>query len=647
QAVEVAKLSLWIRYMALNRDAFRDRLRSRARRGKPLNLLPNLSHNLKCGNSLIGDKTVAGDAAFDWQLEFPEAMQRGGFDAVIGNPPYERIQTMQTHGPEGVAFLKANYRSAASGNFDIYVCFIERGLAILKAKGHLGYICPHKFFQAEYGEPLRKLLSAGQHVRHILSFGDLQIFPQVSTYTCLIFLGKEPAKAIGFSQVAKLDSFAERREVGQSFSVKASSLSSSQWIFVSEETLGWMKKADAAGRPLGEAAKQVFVGLQTSADDVFLFEAVPAAKGTCTVRSESLGKQVKLETTLLKPVVRSGEIGRFWAKPTHFVLFPYTLRNSEAELISETELAKKFPLTWDYLLQNRTQLAARENGKFAGKGWWQLYPKNLEFWESPKILAPYMIQRLAAHYDTDDNYFVNVTTGGFGLRFGSEQQNKFVCGLMNSHLLDAYLKQVSTNFRGGYFAANKQFLDKLPIKVIDPNNKSEAKLERDIVVRVESIQVAHRQRLKLPIVLCRLIAHSAERVPCSLSHYLQPDFAATVKWDILIDDVQRAGFVHEILIESDGKEVTLTATVADKPDDEPRPLPVLRLTFKDDALRQFFYVCWRQFLAEHSRQPNIPARRNGRRARSRKQFILCSSTPSNRWSISPPPPATTSASFAN
>ena len=76
QAVEVAKLSLWLRYMALNRESFRDRLRSRSRRGKPLNLLPTLTRNLKRGNSLIDDSAVAGDAAFAWQKEFPEVMRR-------------------------------------------------------------------------------------------------------------------------------------------------------------------------------------------------------------------------------------------------------------------------------------------------------------------------------------------------------------------------------------------------------------------------------------------------------------------------------------------------------------------------------------------------------------------------------------------
>jgi type I restriction-modification system DNA methylase subunit len=600
QAVEVAKLNLWLRYMAVNRDPFIKRLRQK-RGGQPLSLLPNLTHNLKRGNSLIADKSIAGDTAFDWQKEFPETMKRGGFDVVIGNPPYERIQVMQANAPAAAEFLKANYRAAASGNFDIYVCFIERGLQLLNANGFFGYICPHKFFQAEYGAPVRKLLSDGKHVRHIVSFGDQQIFQKISTYTCLLHLAKSGCEAVDYAD-ADLEQFTTTHETLPSFKKSASSLSAAPWNFLSATTTKWMEKAAAAGKLLGELTKEVFVGLQTSADDVFLFESVAPRKNVCKVFSDSLQKEVELESALLKPVIRSGQIGRGWARPTHFVLFPYKLAKGKAELLAEKELVKQFPLAWDYLKKNEQQLRAREHGKFAEKGWWQLYPKNLEFWEMPKILAPYMIQELSAYYDEGSNYFVNVTTGGFGLRFDSPKMDKFVTGLLNSSLLDAYLKQVSTNFRGGYFAANKQFLDKLPIKLIDPKNKGEVKLENEVVECVEQIQAAHRQRMKLPEVLQRLIAHNQNRTPCNLAHYLQKDFAAAVKPEILIDDVQRTGFIHEIRVESDGQELTLIATIATKATDEPCPMPILRLAFKDDALSQFIYAGWKQFLAGHSRQ---------------------------------------------
>jgi hypothetical protein len=175
-------------------------------------------------------------------------------------------------------------------------------------------------------------------------------------------------------------------------------------------------------------------------------------------------------------------------------------------------------------------------------------------------------------------------------------------GLLNSRLLDFYLKQVSTTLRGGYFRYFTQFIEQLPIKRIDPKNKSETRIGKEVEERVEAIQAAYIQLRKLPEILQRLILHTQNRTPCNLAHYLQQDFAAEVKPEILIDDVQRAGFVHQITMKPEGRNLTFIAAVAEKSDNEPRPLPVLRLAFQDDALRQFIYACCRRFLGEHSRQ---------------------------------------------
>lgn len=93
-------------------------------------------------------------------------------------------------------------------------------------------------------------------------------------------------------------------------------------------------------------------------------------------------------------------------------------------------------------------------------------------WEQPKLMVPYMITRLAAYPDrTDSYYFINVTTGGYGLTVDdSHGELLFLSRLLNSRLLDFYLKKVSTNFQGGYFAANKQYIEQLPIRVIDFSN---------------------------------------------------------------------------------------------------------------------------------------------------------------------------------
>jgi Eco57I restriction-modification methylase len=190
QAVEVTKLSLLLKVLeGENQDSLTRQLKMWRERA-----LPDLGNNIKCGNSLIGpdfyqNKQIGllGDEdryrinAFDWNAEFPAIMKAGGFDAVIGNPPYVRIQTMKEWAPIEVEHYKQTYKSASNGNYDLYVVFVERGLSILNKNGRLGFILPHKFFNAQYGEPLRKVIADGKHLTEVVHFGDQQVFAGAST----------------------------------------------------------------------------------------------------------------------------------------------------------------------------------------------------------------------------------------------------------------------------------------------------------------------------------------------------------------------------------------------------------------------------------------------------------------------------------
>ncbi len=88
------------------------------------------------------------------KMNFLMFLMEGGFDAAVGNPPYIRIQALKEWAPVEVEFYKKNYHSASKGNYDIYLVFVEKGLDILKENGLLGYILPHKFFNAKYGQSL-------------------------------------------------------------------------------------------------------------------------------------------------------------------------------------------------------------------------------------------------------------------------------------------------------------------------------------------------------------------------------------------------------------------------------------------------------------------------------------------------------------
>ncbi|HKK18474.1 MAG TPA: DNA methyltransferase, partial [Opitutales bacterium] len=214
QAVEVTKLSLLLKVLEgetqqqLQRDFISERQR----------ILPDLGNNIQCGNSLIGpdfydneqmqlldEETKYRVNVFDWESAFPEVFKEGGFDCVIGNPPYIRIQSMREYAKQEADFYSKAYLSAAVGNYDIYVCFIEKGIKLLSESGLSSFIVPHKFLNATYGEALRKFLAAGEHTEEIVSFGAEQVFDQATTYTCIWTGSRTPRNRVKFQRAFNLN----------------------------------------------------------------------------------------------------------------------------------------------------------------------------------------------------------------------------------------------------------------------------------------------------------------------------------------------------------------------------------------------------------------------------------------------------------
>jgi hypothetical protein len=426
-------------------------------------------------------------------------VQRHGFDLMLGNPPYIRLQTLKKDSPELVEFYKQRYHSASKGNYDLYVCFVERGIELLHEQGQLGYILPHKFFNAQYGEPLREIISGRYEsrvnvLRHVVHFGDQQIFPGATNYVCLLFLAKAGAKSgCRFVQTDNLKRWLHSLQ-GNEGIISARDIKEDEWNFVVGRGSDLFERLKNMPVKLDQIA-DLFVGLQTSADTVFLFKDSKSSSGKITrLHSKELDEEVELETALLKPVLRSGEVGSYWARPSALVLFPYHQTAGGYELIPEKEFNRSYPMAWEYLRRNRTLLESREHGKFKETGWYQLYPKNLDLWDQPKVMIPYMITKLSAFIAQDSMYFVNVTTGGFGATLTTNSTSlPYLTALLNAPVLDWFFKRVSTTFHGGYFAANKQFLVQLPIRTLDFNDSNETARHDTIVCLVQWLLWLHAQ----------------------------------------------------------------------------------------------------------------------------------------------------------
>ena len=208
QAVEVTKLSLLLKVLeGENEQTLTRQIRMFRERA-----LPDLGNNIKCGNSLIDSNfyksqqmSLLGEEehyrinVFDWENEFSEVMKVGGFDAVIGNPPYIRIQALKEWVPLEVEFYKQRYTTANKGNYDIYVVFVERGLNLLNDHGQMGFILPNKFFSTDYGEALRQSITDRKALVKVVDFGHAQVFENATIYTCLLFLTEKPSKSISYA----------------------------------------------------------------------------------------------------------------------------------------------------------------------------------------------------------------------------------------------------------------------------------------------------------------------------------------------------------------------------------------------------------------------------------------------------------------
>ena len=172
ESVEIAKLSLWLNTAESNRK------------------LTSLNNNIKCGNSLIDDPLVAGDKAFNWKKEYPEIFANGGFDIVIGNPPYVLCQ------PSNTIESTLNYYKTfevASYKIDLFHLFFEKSTSLLKSDGKLGFITPNTYLNNKYIKPLREYILLNTKIDILINYKD-KVFIDAGVDVATIILTKNQTK---------------------------------------------------------------------------------------------------------------------------------------------------------------------------------------------------------------------------------------------------------------------------------------------------------------------------------------------------------------------------------------------------------------------------------------------------------------------
>ena len=430
---------------------------------------------------------------FHWKLEFPEVWYdkyrekvNGGFDVVLGNPPYIRIQEMRRSHTDEVDYYNLVFKSP-QGSYDIYILFVEKGLTLLKEGGVLGFILPNKFTKLDFARKLREMIRP--FLWKFVDFGDYQVFPEQTTYTGILFLRKPPAEdrqsvfMIARAPAELEDSLPEwlKKAENEMHPVPIPSLSGEPWILASKEEAEIMKKMESRSVPLGRIVEQIIVGIQTSADPIYILER-PIESGTYyRVFSKALGKEVLLEKEILKPLISGKHIERYYVRMSNkLLLFPYKLLpGGGARLIEPEEFQQDYPKAWEYLKMHEKTLRNREGGKFDDSRWYRFGRiQNLDKHERRKFGVPRLCDRLKVFLDYKGKlYFDNVDVNGILLKENSEYSPYFLLATLNSEFMNWRFKMGSVPFKGNYFSANKQFLEPLPIPVISFKMRDDKVLE--------------------------------------------------------------------------------------------------------------------------------------------------------------------------
>jgi type I restriction-modification system DNA methylase subunit len=416
---------------------------------------------------------------FHWEIEFPEVFlstdgnlrSDRGFDAVIGNPPYIRIQSL---GHDLANWCRRRY-AVAHGSFDAYLVFIERSAGLLAERGRLGFIVPNKFLKLDSAKNLRASLAKSGVVEEIIDFGDAQLFAGATNYTSILLLDTSGSARFRYRRViGSAPGIPTPREISESpanaFAI--GDFGADPWVLAAGAGREILETARRSSVPLSELAT-IFTGLQTSADAVYILEdRGPAPEGR-KVYSRAAEQVVVLEPDLLHPLASGADVGRYAFPPIrNLVLFPYHREEGEMTLLSKDDLSA-LPQTAAYLATHEAKLRGREGGAFDDDERWYAFGRtqNLGVQDRAKLAIPRLCEQLRAAVDAEGAiYMDNVDVNGLLISAEAPSMWTLAC-LLNSSLLGFLFKLHSVPFRGNFWSANRQFVAPLPIRLPDPQTE--------------------------------------------------------------------------------------------------------------------------------------------------------------------------------
>ena len=378
---------------------------------------------------------------------------KGGFDVVIGNPPYLRIQGLKEAYPEMTKYYDNTYK-AATGNYDIYVLFLERSYQLINRMGLVSFILPHKFLISDFGAGIRQFFSLNKGISELIHFGSELVFKDASTYTCILTISKQPNVGINYRNTIPSNLF----DAGQFSKIPYSILNEKQWILNNESDTTVLDKLAKQPKQLKDVFDRFVQGIITGRDAIFCISGNEIGEYIEVISQDK--RSFLIEKSILKPHLRGEDISRYKNLfNQEWLIFPYKLQQGKAILFTPKEMQTLFPKAFEYLQQFETELRERENSKFDNEYWYQ-YSRNqaISVLEQPKIITPEVCYGGSMTLDTH-NYYHNSKCHTLLLNETSGYQLKSILPILNSKLFWFYLSNTGNELRGGYIGVKRRVLE--------------------------------------------------------------------------------------------------------------------------------------------------------------------------------------------
>ena len=394
-----------------------------------------------------------------------------GFDIVIGNPPYLRIQELRKTNNKLADYLSKMYKSA-TGSFDLYVTFVERGLKLVKPTGVIYYIMPVKWTNSSFGKGLRNLCYEKSFMSSIINFVAYQVF-EASTYTGIHCFKK--AEKLSYLELDRdMKDNHELHEFLKSITAKdfvdIKIKNSDAWILTNKSVNKVLEKLNKCPYRLSDIFEKIFQGIATSKDDVyFLYDCHLVNSEEVEGYSKYLQRRIVIENGLVKPLLKGEDVHRYMPLSTdRFVIFPYDLSTGKAELFTESQIFSLFPKGYSYLKECETELRGREKGRFNNDKWYMFgRGQGLNYGGIPKLLAPEISLGGNFSYDKNGHFYSTTTVYGYIRKENIRITYETLLAIMNSRLCWWFLKNTGTVLANGYFRYKPAYLFPFPIPKIE------------------------------------------------------------------------------------------------------------------------------------------------------------------------------------